>query len=251
MGALHDGHLSLVEKAKAVCEEVVVSIFVNPTQFGPNEDYSKYPRPLEADLEACARSGVDWVFIPEKQDMFLHEPTMIHVPRVTDLWDGVQRPGHFDGVATVVSKLFNLVRPTDSFFGLKDLQQCMVIRKMVADMNHTTRLHLCETVRETSGLALSSRNRYLTDTQREVAANIHQVLEQVKALFMRGGDVSIQLKDSTNLLESLGFTVDYLAMVELPLMIPITKKGDGYEYAVICAARLGSTRLIDNVLVNI
>lgn len=246
MGALHQGHMSLVSAAMETCEEVVVSIFVNPTQFGPNEDFNRYPRTLESDLSLCESAGVDWVFIPSVEAMYPSSPTMIHVPIVSDRWEGAYRPRHFDGVATVVSKLFNLVQPTHAFFGLKDLQQCMVIEKLVRDLNHRLELVFCETLREPSGLAMSSRNRYLSESELAVAPRLFECIKEICQVLDNNELLSKKLEEEKTKLRLAGFTLDYLEAVSLPELVPllsVTRQAEDRR-AVIVAARLGIRDLL-------
>jgi pantoate--beta-alanine ligase len=176
MGSFHEGHLSLMRAARAECDTVVVSLFVNPTQFGPNEDYAKYPRNEEADAALAAGAGADVLFVPTAEEMYPRNTTVVKVEGVTSRWEGAHRPTHFDGVATVVCKLFNIVRPDAALFGLKDFQQCAVIKTMAQDLNMPVRLHFCDTLREASGLAMSSRNQYLSAGERETAAGLYREL---------------------------------------------------------------------------
>ncbi len=179
MGALHEGHLSLMRQAKAECGFCVASIFVNPTQFGPNEDFNKYPRDEARDFELAESAGVDAVFCPTVEEVYSGSCTTVRVSGVADRWEGPLRPGHFEGVATVVHKLFGMVRPQVAYFGLKDFQQCRVIAKMVSDLYLPVELVFCETIREPDGLAMSSRNRYLSPEERVIAPKIYEVLRGV------------------------------------------------------------------------
>lgn len=247
MGALHQGHLDLVRASKSQNEATIVSIFVNPTQFGPNEDLAKYPRTLEQDLEHCRSCGVDQVFVPQAEDMYPSAPTMIHVPGVTSRLEGPLRPGHFDGVATIVMKLFNIVRPSVAYFGLKDLQQCSVIQKMVVDLDVPIRLSFVETRRESDGLAMSSRNRYLSDEQRAIAPQIYQQLSWVREQVLSGNHVLPALEAAKLVLSNAGFAVDYLTYIDRASFEDL----DSYQInsAIVFAGKIGNTRLIDNVLI--
>lgn len=241
MGALHEGHLSLMRQAKASCGFCVASIFVNPTQFGPNEDFNKYPRDEGRDLELASSAGVDVVFCPSVEEVYGGSCTTVRVSGVTDRWEGPLRPGHFDGVATVVQKLFGMVRPSAAFFGLKDFQQCRVIAKMVRDLYLPVELEFCETVREADGLAMSSRNRYLSPEERAIAPKIHETLVAISR-----AEISLKtgLEEGADKLAGHGFRVEYLAAVN-PDMQPIESPEPGAR--LIIAAWLGKTRLIDNI----
>jgi pantoate--beta-alanine ligase len=231
--------------AKRENECVVVSLFVNPTQFGPKEDFTRYPRNLERDAEMASQAGVDVLFAPPVSEMYPRVAASIHVPEVTERWEGAVRPGHFDGVATIVCKLFNIVRPSVAYFGYKDLQQCLVIKRMVEDLNLPVELSFQETTREGDGLAMSSRNAYLSPEDREKAPEIHTQLEASCRSIRDGKPVDEALVDARRQLESSGFSVDYLELVSLHTMEPLTHYTEGS--AIIVAARLGKTRLIDNV----
>lgn len=246
MGALHQGHLSLIRQAKSECQKVAVSIFVNPTQFGPNEDFSRYPRPLEQDLEMCESAGVDLVFNPDVGTMYSKMPTSIVVPEITDVFEGASRPGHFNGVATVVLKLFNIVTPTRAYFGLKDLQQCGVLKKMVEDLDLRIRLEFIPTLREPDGLAMSSRNRYLSAEERATAPRIFEELSRIASEISMNQNISSLLSRGVAELSDAGFLVDYLEYVNRNTFRPIREKD--FDGAVIFAGKIGTTRLIDNVL---
>jgi pantoate--beta-alanine ligase len=246
MGAFHAGHLRLMERAKEDNDLCVVSLFVNPTQFGKNEDFDKYPRDLDRDAMLAEEVGVDYLFAPSVSDVYPRPSTTIRVPVVTEMWEGAQRPGHFDGVATVVCKLFNMVRPQTAYFGLKDLQQCIVIKRMTEDLNMAVLLKFEPTVREADGLAMSSRNVYLSGNERQVAPLIYQELRRCRAALNVGEDVASELRRSTESLGAAGFSVDYFALVDTETMHHIEKPV--INAAIIAAAKLGSTRLIDNIL---
>jgi pantoate--beta-alanine ligase len=246
MGAFHEGHLSLMRTAKQNHESAVVSIFVNPTQFGAGEDFERYPRSFDRDAQLAEAAGVDVIFAPSVEEMYPRRSTEIVVHEVTDRWEGAARPGHFTGVATVVAKLFSIVQPTAAYFGLKDLQQCMVIRRMTADLNLPVALKFEETVRDSDGLALSSRNIYLSPSQREIAPSLYFELRTITDRILSGeANVDALILESNNRLRNLGFAVDYLEVVDLNTMAPV-RKFDG-DAAVIVAAKLGTTRLIDNI----
>ncbi len=246
MGAFHEGHLQLMRRAKAENDRCVVSLFVNPTQFGKNDDFSKYPRDLDRDSSLAASAGVDVLFAPSPEAVYPRLSSRIHVPEVTDRWEGAYRPGHFDGVATVVCKLLNMVQPTTSYFGLKDLQQCMVIQRMAEDLNLPYALKFEPTVRESDGLAMSSRNAYLTSDQRALAPMVYRQLLVCKEGLASGANAVALLNENRTALESAGFTVDYFDLVQLPLMDPVPAYIS--DSAIIVTARLGTTRLLDNIL---
>lgn len=247
MGAFHDGHLSLVHRAKQECDRVVVSLFVNPTQFGKNEDLSKYPRNLERDAALAEQAGADTLFVPSVDEIYRGKGTIVHVNELSDVWEGAARPGHFNGVATVVNILFNMVQADRCYFGLKDLQQCMVLRRMVEDLNMREKLVFCPTVREEDGLAMSSRNVYLTAEMRSVAPAIHRELNTCRDAINRDESNSIAyLESAKTALTEAGFLVDYFAWVNLPDMDSAQQLGG--EQALIVAAKLGTTRLIDNLI---
>ena len=246
MGAFHEGHLELMQTARRECETVIVSLFVNPTQFGKNEDFSKYPRDLDKDAKLAEGAGVDILFCPTPDEMYPRVGSTIHVPGITERWEGASRPGHFDGVATVVAKLFNIVRPQIAYFGLKDLQQCMVIERMCVDLNIPVRLSFQPTVRELDGLAMSSRNVYLTSPQRSAAPTLYRELMRASTAIKDGSDVTSELERSWHTLQDKGFAPDYFDLVSLPEMDRLdTLRG---RCALIAAAKLGNTRLIDNLV---
>ncbi len=248
MGALHEGHGSLVKASAQQCSETVVSIYVNPTQFGPGEDLSRYPRPLEADLEKCRASGATAVICPTTEDMYSNTTTVVTTSGPSEKFEGEFRPHHFQGVTTVVAKLLNIVQPNDVFFGLKDLQQCAVIRNMLMSLCYGCRMHALETVRESSGLALSSRNQYLSDEARVRASLLYATLKQVATRLSIVGFLSVEhlqevLDTARSNLDSHGFSVQYLAVVdELSFEPARTLKGA----RVIVAAYFEGVRLIDN-----
>jgi pantoate--beta-alanine ligase len=249
MGALHQGHLSLVQAAQAACDVVVVSIFVNPTQFGPREDFASYPRDFEQDCRTLEDAGVDLVFAPSVEEMYpAGASTFVEVAGLSDRLDGASRPGHFRGVATVVAKLLNIFAPEHAFFGQKDAAQVAVLRKMVRDLQFAVQLKVCPTVREPDGLALSSRNRNLSDEQRRQALVLSRALLAVQRQF-QGGE-----RDSSKLLgealqvirEEPAVEVDYCRIVDPETLEDVTDVAKGALVAV--AARVGGTRLIDNLL---
>lgn len=250
MGAFHRGHLDLMRRAREANDIVVVSLFVNPTQFGKNEDFDRYPRDLDRDAAMAAEVGVDVLFAPPVEEIYPRPGSLIQVPEVTERWEGAARPGHFAGVATVVAKLFNIVRPDTAYFGQKDLQQCLVIRRMVDDLNFPLKLEFVPTTRETDGLAMSSRNVYLSETQRAVAPLLFAELSRCAYVFASqasvGTEIDREIERSRLALESSGFDVDYFERVSMTDMSPVRTVVD--QSAMIVAARLGKTRLIDNVI---
>ena len=239
MAYLHEGHMSLIEKAKAKgADEIVVSVFVNPVQFGPNEDYAKYPRDEKADLAKCRKAGATAIFFPTPENMYLPRHSVyINEEDLSKGLCGARRPGHFRGVCTVVAKLFNLAHPDFAVFGQKDYQQAQVIRRMVRDLNFDLEIVVAPIVREASGLAKSSRNTYLNEKEREMALAISRGLREMKGL--KG------LKTS---LEKAGLVVDYVECVDAETLEPRKKVAKGC--CVLVAAYCGKTRLIDNMLVK-
>jgi len=249
MGAFHDGHLQLMKRATEVCDTTVVSLFVNPTQFGKGEDFASYPRTFDHDAKLAQSVGVDILFAPSDDEIYPREAmTVVMVPEVADRWEGEHRPGHFNGVATIVAKLFNIVSPDVAFFGRKDFQQCAVINRMVQDLNFPVRLSIEPTVRESDGLAMSSRNRYLSTSERSLAPKIFETLENSRSLLKGGEDVRSALASGKEFLEDAGFKVDYYAYVDDNTLAPLTSLQE--ESTLICAARLGATRLIDNLALS-
>jgi pantoate--beta-alanine ligase len=245
MGAFHEGHISLMRAARREHRNVCVSLFVNPLQFGRNEDLSRYPRNEQRDFEMADEAGVDVMFVPTADEMYPQTPTTIHVHDLSERWEGESRPGHFDGVATVVAKLFNIVAPRTAYFGWKDLQQCLVIRRMVSDLNMRLDLEFLDTVREHDGLAMSSRNTYLSAEERSVAPMLHRTLTQViERISTNLESVERSIDDGRNTLQSAGFNVEYLDLVSMSDMRQFRTEADA---ALIVAARLGTTRLIDNL----
>ena len=247
MGAFHQGHLSLMRTCREECDVCVVSLFVNPTQFGPNEDFSLYPRNEARDFEMAERIGVDAIFAPSVDSMYEGSQTSIHVAGVSDRWEGERRPGHFDGVATVVAKLFLIVRPNRAYFGEKDYQQCAVLRQMVRDLNFPLELRFCPTVRESDGLAMSSRNVYLSPEERAVAPLLKATLEKTAGLLEASPsdrEIEAVLASARSELAQGGFEVDYFALVNSRTLEPLLSRD--VPSRLIAAAKLGRTRLIDN-----
>lgn len=251
MGALHEGHRSLLRAARAACDVVVASIFVNPTQFGPNEDFAAYPRPLADDLAACQAEGVDMVFCPPVEEMY--DPsaaTTVAVARLTEGLCGAHRPGHFTGVTTVVAKLFNIVQPDVAFFGQKDAQQVVVIRKMVRDLLFPIEIVTCPTVREPDGLALSSRNAYLSPPERTQALCLSRALSFAREQIAGGArDTGRLLSAMRTQIESAGpCVIDYVDLVDADELTP--KPRIEGRCLIALAVRIGRTRLIDNIVVE-
>lgn len=244
MGALHEGHLALVRRARELADRVVVSIFVNPTQFGANEDFDRYPRTLDADRALL--DGLAEVFAPTLDEVYPpnNPPAAIHAGPLGDVWEGAHRPGHFDGVLTVVNRLFDLVKPTIAVFGEKDWQQLTLIRQMAANRHPDITVVGVPTIRESDGLALSSRNRYLSAAERETAALLPRVLRQV----VESGGTSESLIRGAARLDDAGFVLDYLDVVDETTLEPTTEQNHA---RVIVAARIGTTRLIDNMPLGI
>ena len=253
MGNLHQGHLNLVKEAKLKADIVVVSIFVNPLQFGPDEDLEAYPRTLENDRNVLSEMGVDVLFTPQVKDIYsrgLEQQTFVEVPGISYMICGASRPGHFRGVATVVSKLFNMVHPHDAFFGEKDFQQLQVIRTMVRDLSMGVNIHGIPTERDVSGLALSSRNGYLTDEQRHTAATIYSEMKSLKARIEAGERNYVALAaDLADILTDSGFNNDYVHIVNAESLKP-AKQTDKH-LVILVAAFLGNTRLIDNLQIKL
>lgn len=249
MGALHEGHLSLVRAAKNECDVVAVSIFVNPTQFGPNEDFAKYPRTFEQDCALLEQEGVHLVFAPAVEEMYpAGASTFVLVEGVSERLDGASRPGHFRGVATVVSKLFHIVCPHRAYFGQKDAAQVAVLRKMTRDLNFPVQLAVCPIVRDGDGLAMSSRNRYLSPEERSQALVLSRALKKIEQLMAQGERSSQKLIAGAQdvFAEEPSVRIDYVSIVDPDTLEDIPDVHGAALAAV--AAFVGSTRLIDNVL---
>jgi pantoate--beta-alanine ligase len=248
MGALHAGHASLIEKARAECDFVVVSIFVNPLQFGPNEDYQRYPRPLEKDLEVCERMGTDLVFAPAHEDLYVSEQRIfIEVTQLGDYLCGPYRPGHFRGVATVVAKLFNVTQPHKAYFGEKDYQQLRIIRKMVEDLNFDIDVVPVPIYRDADGLALSSRNVYLDKEERSAAPALYRALLAAKKMIEEGEKDIRVVKDASLwiLAAEPRIRSEYFEIVDPNELQSVTEIRGALRIA--AAIWIGKTRLIDNV----
>ncbi|MCW5573041.1 MAG: pantoate--beta-alanine ligase [Steroidobacteraceae bacterium] len=252
MGNLHAGHISLIELARRHGDRFVASIFVNPMQFGPNEDFAHYPRTPGRDAGMLAAAGCDLMFMPDVHEMYgpgATPPTRVEVPEISSVLCGQFRPGHFEGVATVVAKLFNIVQPDVAVFGEKDFQQLVVIRRMVADLCFPITILGAPTVREADGLAMSSRNQYLGDEERRIAPAIHRaLLAATHAIGSGSADLDAIERDGAAALAAHGLQVDYFAVRRrLDLRVPVA---DDRELVVLTAARLGKARLIDNLQVD-
>jgi pantoate--beta-alanine ligase len=251
MGALHEGHLSLVRAARAACDVVAASIFVNPTQFGPNEDLAKYPRSFGRDRELLEREGVELLFAPPVEEMYpAGAVTWVTVEELSSKLDGRSRPGHFRGVTTVVAKLFHIVEPHAAFFGQKDAAQLAIIRRMVRDLNLPVEIVACPIVRELDGLAMSSRNAYLDPQQRRQARALHRSTERVRRLAAAGERSAAKLAAAgrAEFTTESALRLDYLEIVNPDTLDPVEDVSDGALVAV--AAFVGTTRLIDNVLLG-
>jgi pantoate--beta-alanine ligase len=247
MGALHEGHLSLVDAAAADCDRVAASIFVNPSQFGPAEDFAKYPRDVDRDLELLAGRGCNFVFLPETTEMYPPGfSTFIDVGAVAEPWEGAARPGHFRGVATVVHKLFQLVPAHRAYFGQKDYQQTLVVRHMVVDLNMPIEIRVCPTVRDADGLALSSRNAYLSPDERRRSLALWQSLKLAEAIYQDGEREAAAIKAAmlAHIQAVGGVEVEYIALLH-DGTVEETPTLDG-PTVIAVAARVGATRLIDN-----
>jgi len=250
MGALHEGHRSLIRRARQACQAVAVSLFVNPTQFGPNEDFDAYPRDLTADQGACAAEGVDLIFAPSAAEMYPTPPTTtVHVAGLTERLCGAHRPGHFDGVTTVVAKLLNIVEPDAAYFGQKDAQQAIVVRRMVADLDFRCRIVICPTVYDPDGLATSSRNAYLTAEQRRRALGLGEALRRAESRVREGRRDAREIAEAIRRhLAAKGIqSIDYIEVVDAATLSPV-ERIDG-PTLIALAVRIGRTRLIDNTIV--
>ncbi len=250
MGYLHQGHLSLVEASTRACEITIVSIFVNPMQFGAGEDLGTYPRDLERDIELLSAYDVDYVFYPDAKEMYpAGFGTKVEIPALSTGLCGASRPGHFTGVATVVLKLVNITRPTQMFMGIKDFQQTAVLRAMLKDLNLQTEIIACPIVREPDGLALSSRNVYLDAVQRVQALCLHNAIKLIQALYADGITDSNQLIDgATDLISEAGGQVDYIQIVDSTSLTELPTANDNCR--IVLAVFIGRTRLIDNAAIR-
>lgn len=273
MGALHEGHLTLIREAKRHNDVVVVTIFVNPTQFGPNEDLDRYPRTLESDAEMCKKEGVDFIFAPSANEMYPGKHHLsISIDALDDHLCGASRRGHFNGVLQVVNKLFQIVQPHQAYFGQKDIQQFVLIQTMVNEFNIPVVLNAVPTVRESDGLALSSRNRYLSDENRAIAPELHKSICGVAQVLTRGigsaageglefnstderyvtalQSLRNEIESQKERLTAFGFKIDYLEVVDFKSLQPVDSNLEHQRYIVAIAAWIGNTRLIDNIIVE-
>ncbi|MBN1436443.1 MAG: pantoate--beta-alanine ligase [Sedimentisphaerales bacterium] len=251
MGALHQGHFSLVSQSCAQCDFTVVSIFVNPTQFGPNEDLNAYPRTFDADCQGCQKLGADLIFAPSAAEMYPKPNlTWINVEKLTEHLCGTSRPTHFRGVCTVVAKLLNIVQPDRAYFGQKDAQQLAVIQRMVADLNFPTTIVPCATVREEDGLAMSSRNAYLSHEQRRLAPVLYQTLQNAAELIKQGNTnaTDIIAAMTEKITTQTPGQIDYISIVDKELLHPVATIEAPVLIAL--AVRIGKARLIDNIVVD-
>jgi len=250
MGYFHQGHLSLVAEANRQCDTTVVSIFVNPSQFGPNEDFTSYPRDLQRDLELLNKYQVDYVFHPSPQQIY-PEPyrTWVNVEGLSSILCGASRPGHFRGVATIILKLTNLIKPNLMFMGEKDFQQVTVLKTMLKDLNCNTRIVSCPIVREEDGLAMSSRNIYLNPEQRKQALCLYQTIKESQTLYKQGlKDVSLLKNRAKEIIESSGGKIDYISFVDSNSLQEVTVADE--DTRIMLAVYIGKTRLIDNALLK-
>lgn len=250
MGYLHEGHMSLMRRAREDCDVVVASVFVNPMQFGPGEDFERYPRDAEGDRKKCESTGVDILFMPDAKDMYtLSAPVFVTVEGISDILEGAIRPGHFRGVATVVAKLFNITKPHRAYFGQKDYQQCIVIKRMVAGLNMDVDIVVMPTIREPDGLAMSSRNVYLSPEERNAAAALPRALKMAEELIRQGVSDLSDIKERMRniILSSKGVAIDYIEIADPETLEPLDIAGG--RMVLLVAIRISGTRLIDNFLI--
>jgi len=252
MGALHAGHASLIRAARGACSHVAVSLFVNPTQFGPNEDYVRYPRAFEADCALAEREGADVLFVPAVKELYPNGPTstFVGVPDLGDRLDGQSRPGHFRGVATVVAKLLIAAEPDCAFFGQKDAAQVAVLRRVVADLRLAVQIVVCPIVRDPDGLAISSRNVYLKPSERAQALTLSRAVREIERLVAQGERRTHMLTAAAHgvFAAEPDVRIDYIALVDWSTLLPVETAAPGTLFAV--AAYVGETRLIDNAILN-
>jgi len=253
MGALHEGHLSLIRLARQHADEVVVSIYVNPEQFGPDEDFEEYPRTLERDLQVCREEGVSLVFTPDDEIMYGDKKFLsIHIDTLADYMDGKSRPGFFEGILLVVNKLFNIVRPDIAVFGQKDIQQFQIISRMVKEFNHPVQLVMGPIVRANDGLAMSSRNAYLSDQERLMAPSLYRALKYIESQIKAGvHEPGLLIEHQKDELQAKGLEIDYLNVFSMNTIQPVESLAAGKRYILAGAAYAGRTRLIDNLLIDL
>lgn len=252
MGALHEGHISLIKQAKEKSDVVVVSIFVNPEQFGPNEDFDTYPRHLEEDLKKCEKEGVSVVFIPDRKELFDEQKFLrICIDQLNTHMCGASRPGFFEGVLLVVNKLFNIVNPDVAYFGQKDIQQFQIISQMVKEFNQGVELVMVPITRANDGLALSSRNTYLSPEERIAAPGLYRSLQYIEKQVSGGvGTPHLLIEHQKSELEAKGLKIDYLDMFSFKTLKPVETLNVGSQYILAGAVLLGKTRLIDNIIIE-
>ncbi|HEX5708687.1 MAG TPA: pantoate--beta-alanine ligase [Pyrinomonadaceae bacterium] len=253
MGALHEGHLSLVREARRMCDVVVVSVFVNPTQFGPGEDFERYPRDLTKDTTQLADYNVDYIFAPAVEEMYPKGfSTYVTVEGLSEQYEGAARPGHFRGVATVLTILFNAVRPDFAYFGQKDAQQSLVVRRLVRDLAFDTEIVVLPTVREESGLALSSRNTYLSADERRAAPVLYRALAQAREVYMEGERTARRLAEAVRAVVETEprARLEYVGVTDAETMEKFDRIADDRPVLIAVAARVGPTRLIDNIVIQ-
>jgi pantoate--beta-alanine ligase len=252
MGAIHEGHLSLIDLAKKHSDEIIASIYVNPAQFGPDEDFGEYPRTLQDDLEKCEQAGVSAVFCPTDEIMYPgRQYVNIQINELNEFMDGGSRPGFFEGIVTVVNKLFNIIQPDVAVFGQKDIQQFRILRQMAKEFNHDVRLLMGEIIRANDGLALSSRNAYLNDKQRKLAPGLFRSLRYLEKQLLGGvRNITLLLDHQKKELEAKGFKIDYLNLFSFDKMAPVSNVEASGKYILAGAVYLGETRLIDNLILE-
>lgn len=253
MGALHEGHLSLFRLAREHVDEVVVSIYVNPEQFGPDEDYEDYPRELQKDLDKCEEEGISAVFAPSDEVMYPSRHYLsIEIDELNEYMDGGSRPGFFEGILLIVNKLFNIIEPDVAVFGQKDIQQFRILQQLVEEFNHDIDLLRGAIKRANDGLALSSRNAYLDAEQRKLAPGLFRSLQYLAKQISEGAqNVQLLIDHQKSELEAKGFQIDYLNLFSFDKMVPVKEPEEGNKYIVAGAVYLGETRLIDNIIIEI
>jgi pantoate--beta-alanine ligase len=249
MGALHEGHLSLIKASKSKDLLTVASIFVNPAQFGPNEDFNKYPRPIEEDIKLLNSVHCDILFLPSVEEMYpSYTAVQMGMPMYTQKYEAEHRKGHFEGVMLVVTKLFNIITPDIAFFGQKDFQQCAVIKQMIKDLSFPIKIEIVPTVREADGLAMSSRNRYLSAEERKKATGIYQTLMYIKELVKHEKNTENLIRHAYTYIEKFGFTqIDYIDIIQADTLQTLEKADQEKKPVMLITARCGTTRLLDNM----
>lgn len=253
MGALHAGHLSLIDIAREHADEVVVSIYVNPEQFAPDEDFEEYPRQMDTDLDRCREAGVSAVFTPSDHVMYGEEKYLgIEIDTLNEHMDGKSRPGFFEGIVLVVNKLFNIIEPDVAVFGQKDIQQYRILEQMVREFNHPVQLKMGPIIRANDGLALSSRNAYLDEEQRQIAPGLYRSLRYLEQqIAEKPANLQLMIDHQKSELEAKGFEIDYLALFSFDRMVPVDTVESDNKYILAGAVYLGDTRLIDNIIVEL